>query len=273
MSISATPPFVPPPCRRNANLQNQHKAQDKTQDAPTTHDRHTTSPHLPCRPSQDGPAEPWNPGALGSEISAHRFESYPGTALPASLICAIRARRTLQCSTSAASILQLCLRRHHPPTLPGRSTSPLHLVSCASADSSACPAQPAVKISARSRFPASSVPSAVWCPERTLWCAYWGLTTDKVLSATAPGQSTTSQRPADRQTPELPTHDPGDTSATLIRPLCCALVGLPSGLGSVGCETVGHSCHQARYTLVVPTGIAPPVALSSQAPLPTCRAP
>lgn len=30
----------------------------------------------------------------------------------------------------------------------------------------------------------------MWCPEPTLWCAYWGLTTDKVLSATVPGQST-----------------------------------------------------------------------------------
>lgn len=178
-------------------------AQGPRQDARRANDtRQTHDIAAPtCRPSQDGPAEPWNPGALGSEISAHRFESYPGTALPASPICAIGARRALQCSTSAASILQLCLRRHHPSTLPGRSTSPLHLVSCASADSSACPAQPAVKISARSRFPASSVSSAVWCPEPTLWCAYWGLTTDKVLSATVPGQSTASRRPADRQTP------------------------------------------------------------------------
>lgn len=200
MCLSLPPHRSCPSCRGNANLQNQ--AQGPRQDA--RHDRHTTSPHLPA--DRVKMAEPWNPGhepqALGSvalpagssPTRALRYRRPPP-------ICAICARRPYHSVQHACCILQLCLCRHHPSTLPGRSTSPLHLVSCASADSSACPAQPAVKISARSRFPASSVPSAAWCPEPTLWCASWGLTADKVLSATVPGQSARpDDLPYDQQT-------------------------------------------------------------------------
>jgi hypothetical protein len=239
VSISATPPFAPPPCRRHAKpaksstaqgpRQDRRRTRRKTQDAPTTHDRHTTSPHLPAdrvKMARQSPRtlEPWNPGALGSGLCP------PVRVLPRHCAARVPSRHL---RPRCPSVQHICCG--HSATRPSPSpclTAPLlRFVLSLVHRLTLLPAL----LNQRSRSPpaprspqAASLKCGVVSGGNPVVCV---LGPDHRQSALGDGARPISptqvpgrppRRPADRQTTDLPTHDPGDTPATLIRPSAAA---------------------------------------------------